>query len=172
MMRKILVPLGFALGLLAAVALGGRMAHLRALGFAGSQGWSAGIADEAGLVAGTAVVPGGVVDWVLSGVDLSGPHWRVTLTGPDWQTQGRARLATGGLSLAGLSGLLDTVVLGGDWAGQVALSGGAMVLALPSGSVTEAQLVGQTRNLSFGGAPFDGAVTLSLQDGVWSVVAD
>jgi hypothetical protein len=172
MMRVILVLLGFVLGLAAAVALGGRMAHLRALGLAGAEGWTTGVADEAGLVSGTAAVAGGAVDWALAGIDASGPRWRVTLTGPDWQAQGRARLASGGVGIRDMAGLLDTAVLGAGMTGQVALTGGALSLALPSGTVTEARLAGQTRALSLDGIAFDGAVTLILSDGVWTVVAD
>ncbi|GAB4276923.1 MAG: hypothetical protein Kow0013_30410 [Pararhodobacter sp.] len=165
MMRATVTVLGLALGLGAAIVLGGRMAHLRALGFAG--GWSQAVADEAGFLSGAADLPQGVLRWDLAGVDRAGPRWRVTLSGGDWQVQGSGRLGAGTLRVEGLNGVLDAAALGAGQGGPVAVTGGTVVLDLPGGTLRDGRIEGQARAL--GEAALDGPVTLEFREGRWSV---
>ncbi|MCB1396385.1 MAG: hypothetical protein H6898_07040 [Rhodobacter sp.] len=169
-MRVLVLILGLGLGLLAAVAVGGRMDHLRAVGF-GTSGWAGAISGDAGLANGDMAVRGGVLRWQLTGVNLSGPRWRVTLGGSDWQVQGTGRLTPATLRVVGLSGLLDASALAEALGGLVAIEGGSVTLALPDGALQAGRIDGQARGLTTAEGRFDGPVSLIAGPDGWSVTA-
>jgi len=169
-MRVLALILGLGLGLLAAVAVGGRMDHLRAVGF-GTAGWAGAIAGDAGLASGQMAVRGGLLRWQMTGVDLAGPRWRVTLGGPDWQVQGTGRLTPASLRVEGVSGLLDASVLADGLGGLVAVEGGSVTVALSAGAVQAGRIDGQARGLTTADGGLDGPVSLIAGDDGWSVTA-
>lgn len=170
MIRGLVLILGLALGLAAAVVTGGRVAHLRALGVA-LPDWAQTLPDDAGLSRGAMTLRGARLEWRLAGFDMAGPRWRVVLTGPDWQVEGSGRPGLSQARVSGLRGVLGASALAEGAAGLVAVEDGTMTLALPSGVVVAAQIDGQARGLVLGGPVPDGAVVLTGGAEGWSAAA-
>jgi len=126
-LRALALAVGLLAGLAAALAAGGRMAHLRALaGLVGPgalPGWAGAVAADAGLLAGRADPGGGLVlDWRLGGFAATGPVWALRLTGDGVALDLTARPGGGGLALRVEGG--QAVLSGPELAGAFDLTGG------------------------------------------------
>ncbi|MCL4676376.1 MAG: hypothetical protein KJZ59_10240 [Pararhodobacter sp.] len=168
MIRALVLILGLLLGLCGAAVLGGRMAHLR-LATAALPAWTEGLDGDAGVLAGQGRIGGAALGWELVGVDRQGPRWRILLSGPDWQARGAMRVAGTGLRVEGLDGVIPASVLVPGAAGMLALNGGLVRIALPAGTLTEAELNATARGLVLEGGRSDGSVLLRYAEGVWAV---
>ena len=138
MIRALAVVLGLALGLTAAVAVGGRVGHLRALGLAPA--WTDSLDPDAGLPEGRGTVNGAALSWQWRG--LRG--WAVTLRGPDWQAQAQGWPRIEGVDLTDLRGVVPLAQLDAG-AGVLALEGGALTLGW-TGALRAGQVQGQARS--------------------------
>ena len=153
MIRGFAVFLGLWLGLCVAVLFGGTLAHLRMTGLS-LPDWVAGVADDARFTEGRGTLNGAALHWRLSG--WSG--FDVTLTGPDWQAQGRAEPEGTALRITQIAGIVPLGYLDAG-AGDLALEGGEMLVGL-DGTLRDGQLEGQAR-----GSDPAGPVTLIWEDG-------
>ncbi|MCB1406187.1 MAG: hypothetical protein KDK01_07965 [Rhodobacteraceae bacterium] len=164
MIRALVLTLGLVLGLCAALAVGGRMAHLRMV-TDGLPGWSEGIDDRAGVLAGQGRVAGAVLRWRQAGIG-----WQVTLSGADWQARGMARIMGWEIRIEGFDGVIPASLLVPGAAGMLALADGMLRIALPAGILTDAELHATARGLELTGAPPDGPLILRFSDGDWGVI--
>ncbi len=121
MMRGFALLAGLLLGLAGAIAWGGRLAHLRAL--ADLPGWTQGLDADSGLFAGSGTLDDAALRWVWT----AGSGWVVTLSGRDWQAQGRAHPRPDGVRIDALSGLVPLALLTGG-AGALAVERGTLAL--------------------------------------------
>lgn len=170
MIRGLVLILGLLLGLGAAIALGGRLSHLRLLVPGSLPSWSAGLIDNAGFGSGQGRILGADLRWRFTGFDVRGPHWSAGLNGPDWQVQGVAHVVGASLRIEDVQGVLPGAMLQDGGTGAVAVETGALLVAMPSGALTEGQLAGQARGLEIAGTPHDGPVQLRFDGNEWSVV--
>ena len=123
MMRGFALLAGLLLGLAGAIAWGGRLAHLRAL--ADLPGWTQGLDADSGLFAGSGTLDDAALRWVWT----AGSGWVVTLSGRDWQAQGRAHPRPDGVRIDALSGLVPLALLTGG-AGALAVERGTLALVV------------------------------------------
>lgn len=162
MIRALVILLGLAIGLAAAVITQGRISHWRAL--ADPPAWTAVLAPDSGLLRGRAPGPGGYgLGWRLAGLDGRGPVWAVWIDGPGTRIDLDATLGRQGLHLHGArgSGALETPAR----AGQFAVTGG-------TGYVTAQGLIidldaRATRLRRDGTGLPDGPANLNLFPGGW-----
>lgn len=123
MMRRVtmglVLSLGLGLGLLLALAVYGRMGHLRALP-APIPAWSAALDDSAGLLRGSARLGEASIGWRLQAIRRQGPVWDFRLDGPGLALAAPAVLlmiggggSTPTLILAPVTGHLDSAALSG-----------------------------------------------------------
>ena len=149
---------GLALGLLMALALNGRMGHLRALALP-LPAWSAAVDDSAGIMRGIASLGEVVIGWQLQTIGREGPVWQFRLDGP-----GLALAAPAVLSMPGGSGAVPALRLA-PVTGQLDnsdLSGGNLQ------GWPEARLVFTRGHLSLD--PGQGAVSAIEAEGLASAV--
>lgn len=159
MIRALGLIVGLLLGLALAGLWGGTVGHLRLLAGDRLPGWVAGLDPDSGLNAGRGTLNGAALHWHRDGLGLA-----LSLSGPDWQASGRARLDGAALGIGDLQGLVLLDWLGAG-EGLLALEAGEIRLG-PRGDLLSARIDGQVR----GGQP-EGPVTLVWEDGGWVLTA-
>lgn len=187
MMRRLtmvlLVVTGLLLGAVLALAVNGRMAHLRALdaalpGVATLPGWSAVIDDSAGILRGSAQLGMPALGWQLQSIGLEGPVWHFRLEGPGLTIEAPAVLARadageGGpvLALSPVTGHIDSIILAEQSAmlsawpqAQLQPTRGRLRLDMHSGRLTLLEIEGLARDVIVDGAML-GSGRFNLSDG-------
>lgn len=165
MIRFLALVVGLALGLAVAVALNGRVAHLRLAGLAPE--WMAGFDAGAGLLAGQSRFADATLRWQAVGVDLEGPRWALVLDGADWQARAEGRADAAGLRLTAITGLVPGAWLHPSGQGILAIRDGAVRIFLPAGVLLDGWLDGQARALVLAPVQVEGEVSLTVSYGEW-----
>lgn len=167
MIRALALVVALALGLAAAVGIGGRMAHLRAAFGSNLPDWTTTLDADAGMISGHGLVAGADLRWQLVGVDTQGGRWLVVVSGTDWQVQGVAHWRGGALTVASLIGIAPGAWVAGGSEGIIAVTGGTLSLSPLTGQIAEGQIDGTARDVVLAGVPVSGPVSLIWQDGAW-----
>lgn len=162
MMRRLalwlIVLAGLALGLALALAVNGRMAHLRALALPLPE-WGAAIDDSAGLMQGSARLGSVDLGWRLAGLGRAGPVWQMRLSGTGLALQAPAVLVRPGegargpvLALSPVAGQVDSGALPGWPQARLEPTRGGLRLDLRHGQVTALEIEGLARDVMFEGS--------------------
>lgn len=181
MIRALVLAFGLVAGLMLAVLTEGRHAHLSALPGDRLPEWTAVIAGDASLTRGSAGPLAGQLalnaEWRLARIGLSGPVWRVQISGRGFQLAGDLTSAgSGHAQLRDISGRIDTAALAlwehhPEFDAELQITRASATIDTRQGTIPALQAEGFARNVALGDSALgDGRMVASREaDGRWQL---